>query len=96
MRTVPRLVGFRLHTLAVKASEGVQRLAEGVEAEAAARGIRGSACGCSGELRVKAPSCDGAMLIGPLRFSSVLQADAAPCPHRLPASVLSVVAPCRS
>jgi hypothetical protein len=28
---LPRLVGFRLHTLAVKALKAVQRLAEGVQ-----------------------------------------------------------------
>ena len=31
--TVPRLVGLRLHTLAVNAGEAVQRLAKGVERE---------------------------------------------------------------
>ena len=33
MVTDPRLVGFRLQTLAVKALKTVQRLAEGVEAQ---------------------------------------------------------------
>src|SRR6478736_4705926 len=67
MRTVPRLVGFRLHTLAVKAG----KLCRG-----SPKASRESGCtwysrlghSFAGELRVKAPSCDGAMLIGPLRF----------------------------
>src|SRR5688572_3335962 len=67
MRTLPRLVGLRLHTLAVKAG----KLCSGSPKASSERGCTWySRFGqsCSGELRVKAPSCDGAMLIGPLRF----------------------------
>jgi hypothetical protein len=60
----------------------VQRLAEGVQRQRLHVVFEVGPFGCSGELRVKAPSCEGAMLIGPLRFISVLEADlrlAPPC-----------------
>ena len=69
MRTVPRLVGLRLHTLAVKASKACR---------GSPKASSDSGCTwywmlgqtCSGLERVKAPSCEGAMLIGPLRRSA--------------------------
>src|SRR4051794_19685638 len=91
MRTEPLLVGFRLHTLAVKAG----KLCSGSPKAS-------SDSGCtwywmlghsrSGELRVKAPSCDGAMLIGPLRFHRYSKPIFA-LPTSDEASTLSVGAP---
>src|SRR5438477_5283595 len=91
MRTVPRLVGFRLHTLAVNAGNGCSGSPNA-----------SSDSGCtwysmlgqrnSGALRVKAPSCEGAMLIGPLRASAYSDAIFS-LPHHEFASVLSVVTP---
>ena len=70
MRTWPRLVGLRLQTLAVKALNAMQRLAEGIERERLDVVLEVRRARRSGLLRVKAPSCDGAMLIGPLRFQA--------------------------
>src|SRR5437868_1065230 len=67
MRTLPRLVGLRLQTLAVKAG----KLCSGSPKASSESGCTWySRFGHSyaGELRVKAPSCEGAMLIGPLRL----------------------------
>src|SRR6478736_4642562 len=91
MRTQPRLVGLRLHTLAVNALKGCS---------GSPKASRLSGCtwysmlgyGCSGELRVNAPSCDGAMLMGPLRLNAYSIPIFA-LPHQLLASVLSVVTP---
>ncbi|MNV57297.1 hypothetical protein D3C71_1496220 [compost metagenome] len=49
--------------------------------------------GRSGRLRVNAPSCDGAMLMGPLRLKAYSMPMRA-LPSRLDASTLSVGAPC--
>ena len=87
MRTLPRLVGFRLQTLAVKALNACS---------GSPKASSDSGCtwywilgqGWSGELRVKAPSCDGAMLIGPVwrsAYSSPMRA----LPHIELAIVLS-------
>ena len=68
MCTVPRLVGLRLQTLAVKAG----KLCSGSPNASSDRGCTWYCrlgCSSSGRLRVKAPSCEGAMLIGPLRRS---------------------------
>ncbi len=69
MRTWPRLVGRTLHTLAVKAGNG-----------SSGSPNFGSVSGCTwywmlgvsrdGSDLVKAPSCDGAMVIGPRRRSA--------------------------
>jgi hypothetical protein len=67
----------------------VQRLAEGVQRQRL-HVVFELGHGWSGELRVKAPSCDGAMLIGPLRFSSVFQADLRLAPPAVGQHVLSV------
>src|SRR6476619_3114311 len=91
MRTLPRLVGFRLHTLAVKA---------GKECKGSPNASSDSGCTWysmlghwkSGALRVNAPSCEGAMLMGPLRFNAY-SAPILSLPHHEFASVLSVVTP---
>ena len=49
-------------------------------------------CARPGSLRVKAPSCDGAMLIGPLRLSAYSMPIIA-LPHNEFAMVLSVFTP---
>ena len=67
--TVPRLVGLRLHTLAVKAG----KLCSGSPNASSDKGCTWYwmlGYTCSSLLRVKAPSCDGAMLMGPLRLST--------------------------
>ncbi len=86
--TVPRLVGFRLQTLAVKAGKACS----GSPKASSDRGCTWYcrlACGRSGRLRVKAPSCEGAMLIGPVRRSAYSRPILA-LPTQLPASTLSV------
>ena len=92
MRTCPRELGLRLHTLAVKASA----LSNGSPKA-------GSDSGCtwyctlaqarSGEDFAKAPSCEGDMLIGPLRRSRYSRPIAA-LPHSEFAIVFSVRTPC--
>ena len=91
MRTRPRLVGFRLQTLAVKALNAVQRLAEGVERERLHVVLEVRDAAARATLRVKAPSCDGAMLIGPLRAQRVFAGRSAPCPSSVAAIVFSVL-----
>src|SRR5437762_11810531 len=91
MRTVPRLVGLRLHTLAVKA---------GKRCNGSPKASSDSGCtwywrlgqAWSAPLRVKAPSCDGAMLIGPERLSAYSSPMRA-LPSHEDASTLSVEAP---
>src|SRR5436190_20883625 len=91
MRTWPRLVGFRLHTLAVNALNGCS---------GSPKASRDSGCtwysrsghGLAGSLRVNAPSCDGAMLIGPLRVTRYSRPISA-LPHHERAIVLSVFTP---
>jgi len=90
MCTVPRLVGLRLHTLAVMAG----KLCSGSPNASRLRGwtwywMLGQ--GRDGSLLVKAPSWLGAMLIGPVRlkrYSAPIMA----LPHQLLARVLSVLA----
>ena len=73
--TLPRLVGLQ-----VAHAGGDRREARAAAAPNASR-LSGCtwywmlACGWLGSLRVKMPSCDGAMLIGPVRLSSVLEPD---------------------
>ena len=67
--TLPRLVGLRLHTLAVNASKRCSGSPK-ASSESGWTWYSRFGCGSSGRLRVKAPSCDGAMLIGPLRFQA--------------------------
>src|ERR1700741_4520984 len=91
MRTAPRLVGLRLHTLAVNAG----KLCSG---SPKASSDSGCTWYCrfghswSGELRVNAPSCEGAMLIGPLRLS-MYSSPILALPNIDEASTLSVGAP---
>ena len=92
MCTLPRLLGLRLQTLAVKAgnackgSPNASRLSGWTWYS-----ILGHAC--SELLRVKAPSCEGAMLIGPLRLKAYSRPICS-LPHQLLARVLSVCTPC--
>src|SRR2546423_1016476 len=91
MRTWPRLVGFRLHTLAVKALNGCSG-SPNASSDSGCTWYSRSGQGLDASLRVKAPSCDGAMLIGPLRlarYSSPISA----LPHHERAIVLSVFTP---
>src|SRR5437764_11521343 len=91
MRTRPRLVGLRLHTLAVNAGNGCSGSPKA-----------SSDSGCTwysmlghsrpGVLRVNAPSCEGAMLIGPVR-NIAYSMPIFTLPHHEFASVLSVVVP---
>ena len=50
------------------------------------------ACSCDGSLRVNAPSCEGAMLIGPLRLNTYSKPISA-LPSQLFAIVFSVLTP---
>ena len=63
-RTLPRLVGLRLQTLAVKAGKRVDGLVVGAQAQrlhvVLQVGMR-----TRGIALTNAPSCEGAMLIGP-------------------------------
>ena len=88
--TVPRLVGFKLHTLAVMAG----KLCRGSPKASRLRGwtwywMLGQAR--LGSLRVKAPNWLGAMLMGPVRLRAYSRPILA-FPHRLLAKVLRVVA----
>ena len=91
MCTVPRLVGLRLHTLAVMAAK---------RCSGSPKASRLSGCtwysmfghSNAGDERVKAPSWLGAMLMGPLRrhaYSSPIR----PLPHSVLASWFSVLPP---
>src|SRR5450830_1395112 len=86
--TEPRLLGLRLHTLAVKALKPCRGSPN-------ASRLKGCTWywmlgwGRSGRLRVKAPNWLGAMLMGPLRFKAYSRPIMA-LPHRLLAKVLSV------
>ena len=77
MCTLPRLVGLRLQTLAVNAGKACSGSPK-ASSESGWTWNSRFACGCSGELRVKAPSYDGDMLIGPLR-RAVMREGAAGC-----------------
>src|SRR5436853_7570428 len=88
MRTWPRLVGFRLHTLAVNALNGCSGSPK-ASSDSGCTWYSTFGCGCDGSLRVKAPSCDGAMLIGPLRLSAYSSPISA-LPHHERVIVLSV------
>src|SRR3954462_5520113 len=86
MRTLPRLVGLRLQTLAVNALNGCR----GSPKASRLRGCTWYSTfghGWSDVLRVKAPSCEGAMLMGPLRVSMYCSPMRA-LPHQLLARVL--------
>src|SRR4051794_37580320 len=91
MRTVPRLVGFRLQTLAVNAGKGCSG-SPNASSDSGCTWYSMLGHGWSGELRVNAPSCDGAMLIGPVR-NIAYSAPIFILPHHEFASVLSVVTP---
>ena len=90
--TLPRDVGRRLHTLAVKAS----KLCNG-----SPKAPSDSGCTWNSTLarawpsseRANRPSCDGAMLIGPLRLSRYSRPMPA-LPHQVAASRFSVLTPC--
>src|SRR5688500_9311269 len=68
-RTWPRLVGLRLQTLAVKALNGCSGSPK-ASSDSGCTWYSRLGKGCDGSLRVNAPSCDGAMLIGPLRLAA--------------------------
>src|SRR4051812_5638772 len=91
MRTVPRLVGFRLHTLAVKAGNACSG-SPNASSDSGCTWYSMLGYGWLGELRVKAPNCDGAMLMGPLRLS-MYSSPIFALPSQLPASMLSVGTP---
>src|SRR5687768_256188 len=91
MRTCPRLVGFKLHTLAVNALNGCSGSPK-ASSDSGCTWYSMLGHGCDGSLRVKAPSCDGAMLIGPLRFQAYSSAIIA-LPHHERVIVLSVFTP---
>src|SRR3990167_1894888 len=65
--TVPRLVGLRLHTLAVNAGNPCSGSPK-ASSESGCTWYSMLGQGWSALLRVKAPSCEGAMLMGPLRL----------------------------
>ncbi len=91
MRTLPRLVGFRLHTLAVKAGNACKSSPNASRLSGCTWYSR-LACFRLGSDRENAPSCDGDMLIGPLRVNAYCRPmPALPC-HRL-ASAFKVLAP---
>src|SRR4051812_35370335 len=91
MRTAPRLVGLRLHTLAVKALNGCSGSPK-ASSDSGCTWYWMFGCSCVASLRVKAPSCDGAMLIGPLRLTTYSSPMSA-LPHHELAIVLSVFTP---
>ena len=66
MRTWPRLVGLQVADASGEGRESVQRLAELVERERLHVDTRGWRVARAGSVRVNAPSCDGAMVSGPL------------------------------
>ncbi len=66
IRTLPRLVGLRLQTLAVNALNGCSGSPK-ASSESGWTWYSRFGCASPGRLLVNAPSCDGAMLIGPLR-----------------------------
>src|SRR5688572_6039530 len=90
-RTCPRLVGFRLHTLAVKALNGCSGSPK-ASSDSGCTWYSMFGNGCDGSLRVNAPSCDGAMLIGPLRFIAYSSPISA-LPHHERVIVFSVFTP---
>ena len=92
MRTWPRLVGLRLHTLAVIAGKRCSGSPK-ASSESGCTWYSRLGQGCCGSLRVKAPSWLGAMLSGPLRRSAYSSAIASRPDHEW-ARVLSVRAPC--
>src|SRR6185503_14441831 len=91
IRTLPRLVGLRLQTLAVKA---LKRCSGSPKASSESGWTWYSRLGCAspGRLFVNAPSCDGAMLIGPLRDHAYCRPISA-LPQADDAIVLSVFVP---
>src|ERR1700741_3538144 len=91
MRTAPRLVGLRLQTLAVNALNACSGWPK-ASSESGCTWYPRFAWARDGSLFVKAPSCDGAMLIGPLRLKAYSRPNIA-LPHRVLAIVLSVFTP---
>src|SRR6185369_2169458 len=85
MRTLPRLVGLRLHTLAVNALNGCSG-SPNASSESGWTWYSRLACASPARLFANAPSCDGAMLIGPLRDHAYWSAMRA-----LPQSVEAIV-----
>ena len=77
----------------------MQRLAELVERQRLDVVLRGSACAQAGSLRVKAPSCEGAMVSGPGAGSRRTRAPSPPCPSSEVGHLVqrrARPAPCRS
>ena len=85
---LPRDVGRRLHTLAVKASN-VCSGSPNFGSDSGCTWYSTSGRSTSGVERAKTPTCDGDMLIGPLRRHAYSAAIIA-LPKRLRARVLSV------
>src|SRR5689334_12846409 len=86
--TLPRDVGRRLHTLAVKASNACSG-SPNLGSDRGCTWYSTSGRDAPGDERANTPSCEGAMLIGPLRLHAYSAAIIA-LPRMLPARVLSV------
>ena len=91
MRTWPRDAGRRLHTDAVNAGKSCSGSPKR-SSDSGCTWYSRLACASAGRLFVNAPSCDGAMLIGPARRSAYCRPIRA-FPHQLLASVFSVRVP---
>ena len=81
MRTLPRLVGIEVADAGGERREGMQRLAEGAQAQRLHVVFEVGMRRAPASLRMKAPSCEGAMLIGPVRRKAYSSADAQPAPE---------------
>ena len=88
MRICPREVGRRLHTLAVKAGKRCSG-SPNLSSVSGCTWYSMFGVACSGEERVKPPSCDGAIVSGPVRNSAYSSAIFA-LPIQLLASLFSV------
>src|SRR6516225_1180875 len=91
MRTLPRLVGLRLHTLAVNALNECSG-SPNASSESGCTWYSRFGCASPARLFANAPSCDGAMLIGPLLDHAYCSAISA-LPRSVEAIVLSVRTP---
>src|SRR5512139_4199780 len=69
MRTWPREVGRRLHTLAVNAGKGCSG-SPNLSSESGCTWNSMFGVACSGDERANAPICDGAIVSGPVRNSA--------------------------
>src|SRR3990172_9199231 len=92
MRTCPREAGRRLHTLAVNAGNGCKG-SPNLSSDKGCTWNSRLGVGCAGSLLRNAPSCDGAMVRGPVRCSAYSSAIFA-LPHQELAMVFSVSTVC--